>query len=66
MADANDGKKQELAKLEERLQELKSILPEHCSGSGTYIDTHHASVEHWQKIEEAEEGIKRLKAELGP
>jgi predicted translin family RNA/ssDNA-binding protein len=65
MAGDIDRKKQELAKLQERLAELKSTLPEHCSGSGTYVDTHHASVEHWQKIEEAEEGIKRLKAELG-
>jgi len=65
MAGDIDRKKQELAKLEERLKDLKSTLPEHCSGSGTYVDTHHASVEHWQEIEEAEDAIKRLKAELG-
>jgi len=65
MAGDIDRKKQELARLQERLAELKSTLPEHCSGSGTYVDTHRASVEHWQEIEEAEEGIKRLKAELG-
>jgi len=65
MAGDIDRKKQELAKLEERLQDLKSTLPEHCSGSGTYIDTHHASVAQWQEIEEAEDAIKRLKAELG-
>ena len=65
MAGDIDRMKQELARIEERLAELKSTLPEHCSGSGTYVDTHRASVEHWQEIEEAEEGIKRLKAELG-
>lgn len=65
MAGDIDRKKQELAELQERLAELKSTLPEHCSGSGTYIDTHHASAEHWRKIEEAEEQIKRLRAELG-
>ena len=64
MAGDIDRKKQELARLEERLAELKRTLPEHCSGSGTYIDTHRASVGQWQKIEEAEEQIQRLKAEL--
>lgn len=65
MASNVDHKKQELAKLEERLKDLKSTLPEHCSGSGTYVDTHHASVAQWQEIEDAEDAIKRLKAELG-
>jgi uncharacterized protein YukE len=65
MAGDIDRKKQELAELEERLKELKSTLPEHCSGSGTYVDTHHASVTQWQEIEKAEDAIKRLKAELG-
>lgn len=65
MAGDIDRKRQELARLQERLEELKSTLPEHCSGSGTYVDTHHASVGHWQEIEEAEDRIARLKAELG-
>lgn len=65
MGGDNDRKKQQLARLQGQLAELKSTLPEHCSGSGTYIDTHRASMEHWQKIEEAEEQIKRLRAELG-
>jgi uncharacterized protein YukE len=65
MAGDIDRKKQELARIEERLKDLKSTLPEHCSGSGTYVDTHHASVAQWREIEEAEDAIKRLKAELG-
>jgi uncharacterized coiled-coil protein SlyX len=66
MGTPQERKREELARLEARLQELKSTLPEHCSGQQTYIDTHRASVEHWQEIEQTEERIKRLRTELGP
>jgi hypothetical protein len=60
-----DPKREQLARLEERLAELKSTLPEHCSGSGTYVDYHRASVTHWREIEDAEGQIPQLRAELG-
>ena len=56
---------EELARLRERLKELKSTLPEHCSDTQGYIDAHHASTEHWQKIEETEDRIKELEARPG-
>ncbi len=51
-----------LAELEGQLAQLLTLLPEHCSGHDTYMDGHHASVAHWQKIEELEDEIKALKA----
>lgn len=60
--EANETK---LAQLKEELKRLKSTLPEHCSGTENYISTHRASSSHWLKIEECEEEIKKLQAELG-
>jgi hypothetical protein len=52
-----------LAKLEEDLKELEKTLPEHCFGTTGYINRHHATPEHWQKIEDIEEEIAKLKAD---
>jgi HPt (histidine-containing phosphotransfer) domain-containing protein len=62
----DETKQERLARLEDELQQLKSTLPEHCYGREGYISIHHATPEHWQKIEDIEEEIKELKAELKP
>ena len=50
--------------LERDLEQLKAALPEHCYGTDGYIDVHRASPEHWQKIEDLEEQIQHVKAEM--
>ena len=60
----NQSKKERLAQLQEELKELKATLPEHCSGTKEYIDVHHATPMHWQKIEDIEEEIKTLKTDM--
>jgi len=60
-----ETKQERLARLEEELQELKSTLPEHCYGTEGFISVHRATPAHWQKVEEIEEEIGRLKKELG-
>ena len=62
---SEETKEERLFRLEEELEELKATLPEHCSGTKSYISVHRASPTHWQKIEDIEEEIKQLKAELG-
>jgi hypothetical protein len=62
---SNDSKQQNLARLELELKRLKSTMPEHCSGTKGYVGVHSASATHWQKIEELEEEIEKLKAEAG-
>ena len=60
-----ETKEQRLSRLEQELKDLKATLPEHCYGTKGYIGVHRATPAHWQKIEEAEEEIKKLKEELG-
>ena len=60
-----ETKKERLIELEGQLADLKAKLPEHCHGQDGYISDHRATPEHWQKIEDTEEEIKSLKAELG-
>lgn len=62
---SKETKEEELRRLEQELEDLKSTLPEHCSGTKGYVSVHSASPAHWQKIEDIEEEIKKLKAELG-
>jgi len=40
-------------------------LPEHCSGTKGYVGVHAASPAHWQRIEDVEEEIEKLKSDLG-
>jgi hypothetical protein len=54
-----------LVRLERELADLKASLPEHCAGTQDYVGIHAASPAHWQKIEDLEEEIARLKSELG-
>jgi hypothetical protein len=65
MEKGQQTKQERLARLEEELQELKSTLPEHCCGTEGYISVHRATPAHWQKVEELEEELSRLKKELG-
>ena len=60
-----ETKEENLSRLELELKNLRATFPEHCSGTKGYVGVHAASPAHWQKIEELEEGIKELKAELG-
>lgn len=62
---SEETKAERLSRLEQELKELKATLPEHCSGTKGYVSVHHASTAHWQRIEETEEQIAKLKAELG-
>ena len=64
MAKPDQTKQARLARLEKELADLKETLPEHCHGTDGYISDHRASPEHWQKIEDLEEEIEKLKAEL--
>ena len=60
-----ESKEEELARLQQELEDLRKTLPEHCYGTKGYIGVHRASPKHWEQIEETEERIKQLKAELG-
>jgi archaellum component FlaC len=64
MQDKKETKEERLARLEDELKQLKSTLPEHCYGREGYISIHHATPQHWQKIEDIEEEIKEIKAAL--
>ena len=64
MAKKEETREEELARLAEELVELKKTLPEHCYGTKGYVGVHHATPAHWQKLEETEERIEQLKAEL--
>ena len=55
---------EKLSRLKQELKRLKSTLPEHCSGTESYISTHRASAAQWLKIEDIEEEIRKLEAEL--
>ena len=61
---SKETKDDKLPRLEQELRELKATLPEHCSGTKGYISVHHASTAHWQRIEDIEEEIEKLKLEL--
>jgi hypothetical protein len=62
----SEGTKQErLSRLEEELKDLKATLPEHCYGTKGYTNVHHASAAHWQKIEDLEDEIEKLRTQLG-
>jgi len=56
-----EDRKEELAKAQAELKELKKRLPAHCGGR-TYIG-HQASIELVEQIDELEDRIKQLRAE---
>lgn len=64
MTQGEETNEARLARLEQELADLKETLPEHCHGTDGYISDHRASPEHWQKIEDLEEEIEKLRAEL--
>ena len=65
MAKTQETQAEEFARLEAELKELMSTMPEHCYGTKGYVGVHHATPRHWEKIEQIEDRIKQLKAELG-
>ena len=65
MAEQRESKQEELARLERELEDLKKTLPEHSFETEGYISVHRATPRHWELIEQTEERIKQLKAELG-
>jgi len=64
MEKSDQTKEERLARLVKQLDDLKARLPEHCHGRDGYISDHRATPDHWQAIEDTEEEIKALKAEL--
>ena len=60
-----ETKEEKLSRLEQELQGLKATMPEHCAGRDGYIGVHATSPTHWQKIEDIEDEIEKLKADLG-
>jgi len=63
MAKPEETREARLARLEKELVDRKEALPEHCRGTDGYISDHRASPEHWQKIEDLEQEIEKLRAE---
>ena len=61
---SKETNEEKLAQLQQERKQLKTTLPEHCSGTESYVGVHHASVAHWLKIEELEEQIKKLQAQM--
>ena len=61
---SQETNEEKLARLQQELNGLKDTLPEHCSGTESYVGVHRASVPHWLKIEELEEQIKKLQAQM--
>ncbi len=64
MASDSETRQDQLSRLEKELEDMKAKLPEHCHGQDGYISDHRATPEQWQAIEDKEEEIKALKAEL--
>ena len=62
---AKETNEEKLSRLRQELKRLKATLPEHCSGTESYVGVHRASATHWLKIEDIEEQIKKLETELG-
>jgi len=63
MVESEATREARLTRLEKELADLKEALPEHCYGSDGYVSDHRASPEHWQKIEDLEQEIERLRGE---
>lgn len=64
METENETKQQRLTRLQRQLAEMHSRLPEHCHGQDGYISDHRATPGLWQQIEDLEDQIKALKAEM--
>ena len=60
----SEDKKKRLAALEEELKDLKKRNPAHCSGTGSFVG-HQMTPALFQKIEDLEEEIARLRRETG-
>ncbi len=60
----NETAEERLSRLQQELADMNDKRPEHCHGKEGFISDHRASPEHWQKVEDLEEQIAALKAEL--
>jgi len=58
-----EDKRKKLEELGAELEDLKRRNPAHCSGKSTFVG-HQMTPELYEKIEDLEEEIKTLKAEL--
>ncbi|MBM4086875.1 MAG: hypothetical protein FJ272_18970 [Planctomycetes bacterium] len=65
MGKSHETKEEKLARREGELKDLKARLPEHCSGTKGYVSVHGAQPSLWQKIEDVEDEIKQIRADLG-
>lgn len=59
-----DDKQAKLAELKAKLEDLKARDPSHCSDSDTFVG-HSIPPGLYAKIEEVEDQIKALEAEIG-
>ena len=66
MPNDQESKQERLARLQRQLADAQAKLPEHCHGTDGYISDHRATPSQWREIEDLEEEIKALKAELVP
>ena len=64
MTNDQETKPERLTRLQRQLADKHAKLPEHCHGTDGYISDHRATPAQWQEIEDLEEEIKALKAEL--
>ncbi len=64
MQQNNETSEERLSRLKRELADMHAKRPEHCHGKEGYISDHRATPEHWQKVEDLEEEIAALKAEL--
>ena len=59
-----EDKQKKLDELKQKLKDLKSRDPSHCSDTRTHVP-HTIPPTLWQEIEDLEDEIKKLEAELG-
>ena len=64
MQENNETAEERLSRLQRELADMQAKMPEHCHGQDGFISDHRATPEHWQRIEELEEEIAALKADL--
>ena len=64
MQQKDETAEERLSRLEEELADMHARLPEHCHGRDGYISDHRATPEQWKKIEDLEEEIAALKAQM--
>ena len=64
MNEDSETKTEELARLKQELKDLQSTRPEHCYGTKGYVGVHRSTPRHWEEMEDLEDRIQKLEAEL--